>query len=420
MSHFFNKGFFGGGGFQPDEEDNEPQEIDNKKLYEVLGVDTKATPEEIKKAYRKLAVQHHPDKGGDPEMFKEINAANEVLSNEEKRQMYDKHGLEGLKNGGMSSGGFGDIFDMFFDPRRKGGRQEERQLKPTVKPVEVSLKEAYHGKTVTVNVDRQVVCGGCEGKGGIDPKKCTKCGGRGAVMKMAQLGPGMYTQTQAECKDCEGNGKVIEKKNICKTCQGKKMSSKNEKIEVVVPLGVPDEDKIVIKGKGNEHFEYKTGDLIVIVKIKPDENYKRVKNDLFIEKTISLIEALSGFSFNLDHLSDQLITIKTTPNTFISHKEVMKVNNMGMPFKNSPMTFGDLYVSFSVELPKSLNEKQLADLKKCLPPPLIKDVQTTKNSYELSKYNVSTHHNHDHHNGDEDGEDEDGHPGGQRVQCNQQ
>lgn len=424
---FFNRGFFGGQGFPQHEEEESHQEVDNKKLYEVLGVEQKATQDEIKKAFRKLAIQHHPDKGGDSEKFKEINAAYEILSNEEKRATYDKYGFEGLKSGGMGAGGFGDIFDIFFGGHggRRGGPRETPQLKPTVRTVEISLRDVYHGKTLNINVERQVVCSGCAGKGGIDPKTCTACKGKGAVLKMQQLGPGMYTQTQMECKDCNGSGKIIEKKNLCKECNGKKMATKNENIEVPIPGGTGEGEKILIHGKGNEHYEYRTGDLIVVVKIKPNATFRRTKNDLHIEKTISLIEALSGTSFNLDHLNDQLITIKTPAGVAINHKDTLKVPNLGMPHPKSPMTFGDLYVTFNVQLPDKLTNDQIAALKKILPAALHKDVQKTKNIYDLEK--ISDHHRSNgqgqsgpHAMEEEEYEEEGGHPHGQNIQCNQQ
>ena len=430
---FFNRGFFGGAGGFPgqgfpggEDEDSGPQEVDNKKLYEVLGVEQKATGEEIRKAFRKLAIQHHPDKGGDSEKFKEINAAYEILSNDEKRTTYDKFGFEGLKNGGMGSGGFGDIFDIFFNGGgRQRGPRETPQLKPTVRPVEITLRDAYHGKTVTISVERNVVCVGCHGKGGVDPKTCTACKGKGAILKMQQLGPNMYTQTQAECKDCSATGKIIEKKNICKDCNGKKMATKNEKIDVPIPGGVPDEDKILISAKGNEHPEYRTGDLIVIVKIKPHAVFKRNKNDLYIDKSISLVEALTGFSFNLEHLSDQKVTIKSTPGAMVSHKDVMSVSNLGMPHPKSPMSHGNLYITFNVQMPDKLSAEQIETLKKVLPEPLHKDVAKTKQTYELEKHTESKSNGHrngpSHHQEDEEEEEEEmGGQRGQNVQCNQQ
>lgn len=419
---FFNHGFFGRGFPGQEMEDESPKEVDNKKLYEVLEVDQKATTEEIKRAFRKLAIKFHPDKGGDPEKFKEINAAYEVLSNEEKRKTYDRFGLDGLKNDGMNASGFGDIFDIFMGGRKRGPR-ETPQLKPTVRPVEISLRDAYHGKTVTINVERNVVCGGCQGKGGSDPKNCTTCKGKGVVVKMQQLAPGMFTQTQAECRDCSGNGKIIEKKNLCKECGGKKMAVKNEKIEVPIPGGTPDEDKIVVSGKGNEHPEYRTGDLIIIVKVKPHPTFKRVNNHLHMEMTISLIEALTGFSFNLEHLNDHTVTIASPPGNMVSHKETMKVNNMGMPHPRSPMSFGDLFITFMVQLPDALTADQVAALRKVLPNALHTDVLKTKNVYELQKCAEPKQNGHAggmHGAEEEEEEEEAGGHHTQGIQCNQQ
>ena len=430
MAHFFNKGFFGGGfpgGFHGEDESENPQEIDNQKLYEVLGVSQTATQDEIKKAFRKLAIQHHPDKGGDQELFKEINAAYEILSNEEKRQIYDKHGFEGLKNGGMGASGFGDIFDLFTGGRGGHGRQREQpKMKPTVRPIEITLKESFNGKTTEMMVERSVLCQSCNGKGGIDPKNCGKCKGKGSIVKMTQLGPGMYSQSEVHCPDCNGSGKIIEKKNLCKECNGKKILTKNEKVEVMIPIGTPDDDKIVIKGKGNEHFEASPGDLIIVVKIKEHPIFRRIKNDLHIEKKISLLESLIGFSFNLEHLNDQLITIDCPSSTPVSHKQTLKVNNLGMPHKNSPMSMGDLYISFQVELPKTLSESQVEMLKKCLPPPLHSNIQKTKNNYQLEvvseqkkdQHGKGSTNGYNHHETEEEDDEDQG--GRQNVRCAQQ
>lgn len=430
MAGFFKGGFFGGGmGMDGEDDDSSPSELDNKKLYEVLGVPTTATQDEIKKAFRKLAIQTHPDKGGDPERFKEVNAAYEVLSKPEKREIYDKYGFKGLK-GPNENSGFGDIFDIFFGGRR-GQRQprETPQLKPTVRQVDITLDEAFHGKMVYLDVERLALCVSCDGKGGIDPKTCGACKGRGVVTRMIQLGPGMYTQSQADCTDCQGNGKIIEKKNICKECKGQKLNKKTEKIEVPIPVGIPDEEKVIIKGKGNEHFEYRTGDLVVVVKIKDHPLYKRIKNDLHIEKKIALIEALSGFAFNIDHLNTHKITIQTQQGDITQHKQVKIVANLGMPHYKSPLSHGDLYVHFTVEFPKTMTPAQIEALSKVLPPPLLPKAVVTKNVYELNK--VADGVAHDKLNGQgshsrqfEEEEDDEpghgGHPGGQRIECNQQ
>merc|ERR1740139_1761821 len=198
MAHFFSggfPGFGGGGGFPPGmggDEMDEERDVDTNKLYEALNVEKSATPNEIKKAYHKLAKVHHPDRGGDPEKFKEIAAANEVLSNPEKRETYDKYGLEGLKDGGM--GGAGDIFDLFGMGGGRGGRRQQsnetRKTKPTMKEVQVKLEEVYNGKVVKLPIKKRICCEACEGKGGKNIKTCTDCKGQGYKIKTQMIGPG--------------------------------------------------------------------------------------------------------------------------------------------------------------------------------------------------------------------------------------
>ena len=132
-----------------------------------------------------MARQHHPDKGGDQEKFKEINAAYEILSNEEKRKIYDQYGFEGLKSGGLGQSGFGDIFDIFFGHhRQQSGPRETPQLKPLIRNLEVTLSDVYNGKMMNIGVERMVLCQGCEGKGGANPITCSTCKGKGVVIRM--------------------------------------------------------------------------------------------------------------------------------------------------------------------------------------------------------------------------------------------
>lgn len=426
MAHFFNQGFFGGmggmgggmGGF--DHDDEETGEVDNKQLYEALELPQNASQDDIKKAYKKLVRVHHPDKGGDEKHFKEVQAAYEVLNDPEKRKMYDKYGLEGLKSGGMSKGGFGDIFDIFFGGggRRAGGPRETPQLKPTVVGLKLTLSDVYHGKMAHVDVTRKALCEGCHGKGGSEVEKCTPCKGRGVVIKMVQLGPGMYSQSQADCGECKGTGEKIKKENICKTCKGNKLVEKKEKVEVPIAPGVAENEKIVISGKGNEHPEYRTGDLVVVTQIEEDKVYKRSKNDLIIEKSISLIEALAGFEFNLQHLNGQEITIKTSPGDILQHKAARRIPDLGMPKYKEAFSHGDLIIIFEIVLPAKFSDQQIAELRKCLPKPLLQPAKPTKNTYTLEKHDMSSNHKASEQYEEED--EDDHHGGGQRVQCNQQ
>lgn len=437
MAHFFKEHFFGGGGgegggFGGGFGGEEEKEIDNKKLYEVLGVKKEATPTEIKKAFKKMAIKHHPDRGGDAEKFKECNAAYEVLSNTEKRSTYDKYGFDGLKSGGMSSGGFGDIFDIFFGGRGGGGGRRQRetpQMKPTVKQAKISLHDAFHGKMLHVEVERKRVCLDCSGKGGSEVQICKKCKGKGIVVKLVQMGPGMYSQSQAYCPDCSGEGKTIKKEHLCKGCKGDKILVKTETVEVPIETGCPDKAKLKVPGKGNEHPEYRAGDLYVIIEVKNHDVFTRKGSDLHITKKVGLIEALSGFSFNLSHLNDTDVTISVPAKTVVRHLDVMRVRNLGMPKYKESLSFGDLYVNFEVLCPKNLSTDQIAKLSELLPKGVLPPVVPTKNTYKLENVSKSGKKKYKQHQGhghmeqeeeyEEEGEGQEG-PGGQRVECNHQ
>ena len=209
-----------------------PKEVDNSKYYELLGVDKKASYDEIRKAFRKLALKNHPDRGGDKEKFQELNAAYEVLSDKEKRDLYDKYGEDGVKDGGR--GGGMDISDLFGFG---GGRRQEagpKKGKPVMHPMKLSLEEVYAGKQTKIAVNRERICAACEGRGGKEGavQKCPTCKGRGVVVKMQQLGPGMYTQSQGPCDECRGKGEIIDEKNKCKECNGKKVKKEKKIIDV--------------------------------------------------------------------------------------------------------------------------------------------------------------------------------------------
>ena len=407
-----------GGGFEGPEED--AGEVDNKQLYEALELSTSATQEDIKKAYKRLVRVHHPDKGGDEKKFKEVQAAYEVLNDPEKRKMYDKYGLEGLKSGGMSQGGFGDIFDVFFGGGRRAGPRQTPQLKPTVVGMKLTLEDVYHGKMGYVDVDRKVLCQGCNGKGGSEVEKCTGCKGRGVVVKMVQLGPGMYSQSQADCGECKGTGEKIKKEHICKSCKGNKLIEKKEKVEVPVAPGLSDNEKIVIAGKGNEHPEYRTGDLVVIAQIEEHPLFKRSKNDLILEKSIALIEALSGFAFNLQHLNGQEVTIKTGPGDIVQHKAARRIPDLGMPKYKESFAHGDLIIVFNIVMPDKLTEQQIAELSKILPKGLLAAPKQTKNVYLLEKHDIKVQHKFSEQQEEEEDEEHYHGGGGQRVECNQQ
>jgi DnaJ family protein A protein 2 len=173
------------------------KDVDTNKYYDLIGVPKTASTDEIKKAFRKKALKEHPDKGGDPEKFKDLSVAYEVLSDPEKRKLYDQFGEEGVRDGGGGASGFGDIFDLFGMGGRGGGqaRQGPKKGKPVAHPVKCTLEDLYNGKTAKVVVNRDRICSKCEGKGGKAGavQTCKGCNGKGMRTVMQMLGPGMYS-----------------------------------------------------------------------------------------------------------------------------------------------------------------------------------------------------------------------------------
>jgi len=427
---FFGGGFPGfgghGHGHGHDEDDSSRGEVDNKEFYEILEVAPTANQEEIKKSYRKKVIKAHPDKGGDIEEFKKLQAAYEVLSNPEKREIYDKYGLDGLReDGGSGMDPFEGMFGGLFG-RGRGGKQQQQQrkVKPIVKDLTVTLEEVYVGKMKKVTFDRQRNCQGCDGKGGKDAKKCTTCKGQGMVEKVVQLAPGFITQTRSHCSTCKGEGTVYDKGNVCKDCKGEKVKRETKTIEVPIESGAPNECPISFSGEGNEIPDVLAGDFVVRLIIEPHKRFERKGADLYYKKKISLYEALTGCAFYIEHLDGKKILVTTHQGEIITPGCKKQINNLGMPFYKDAMSHGNLYITFDVEFPKPNQLKNAADLKNVLPVPkdLLTNVDKTKSElledFDSEGVNASAEGGRGRRHDDD--EDEDGMPQGQRVQCAQQ
>jgi len=334
------------------------RDVDTTKLYETLGVDKNADEKEIKKAYRKLAVKHHPDKGGDEHKFKEVSAAYEVLSDKEKRAKYDKYGLEGLSDEGGGGGGADDLFSMFFGGG--GSRRGPRKGESINHPIKVSLEDLYNSKTVKLAINRQVIVGDKQ------PKVCDTCEGQGVVIELRQIALGMVQQVQ---RKCTAPGCIDG--YIYKTKKERKV------LEVHVEKGMKNGQKITFRGMADEKPNMETGDINFIVQEKEHELFKRKGADLLISKTLSLNEALCGFEWSITHLDKREVIIKSRPGEVIKPETlqgqpfVKIVSGEGMPSKGNPFAKGDLYVLFRVEFPSDgeLDEKTVNVLKETLPDP---------------------------------------------------
>jgi len=354
------------------------------EYYERLGVEVDSNSEEIKKAYRKMAIKYHPDKNLDnpeaAEKFKEISEAYEVLSDANKRELYNKYGKEGLKEGGFHAHSAADIFEQFFGQGFGGifggggrGRGGPVQGEDIVHQINVSLEDLYNGKTAKLAVTRDVLCEKCSGTGSKKAGgnvRCTTCEGRGVRFIVKQIGPGMIQQMQTVCQDCSGKGEIIKEEDKCEDCQGKKVKKDKKVLEVHIEKGMRDDQKIVFAGMSNEAPGVEPGDVIFVLKQKPHEVFKRSGKDLYMEHTITLIEALAGTSLTVTHLDKRVLLVKTTEGDVIKPGDVRAIHNEGMPTHKDPFDKGQLIIKFDVQFPApgTLSKPQLKQLEGILPP----------------------------------------------------
>lgn len=330
------------------------------ELYEHLEIPKTATAAEIKKAYRKLALQKHPDKGGDPEEFKKIQASYEVLKDPEKREKYDQYGLEGLEEGGMGGGDADDIFSALFGGRRGGRRQSSgpRKGQDVKHPLKVSLEDLYKGKTAKLAISRDKIVG--------DPKQCSTCNGRGAIVRLRQLGPGMVQQIQQQCPDCGGTGFSFKKQK------------ERQVLEVHIEPGMNHEEKIRFPGMSDEQPNTEPGDIVFVLQEKPHAVFKRKHSDLLIQKEVTLQEALCGYEFLVNHLDGRKILVKSKPGEIIKPEAtqgepyIKCVEGEGMPKKGTGgFEKGRLFIFFRIVFPEmgALGPDEIATLKSVLPGP---------------------------------------------------
>lgn len=344
----------------------------SKDYYRDLGLEKGAGDDEIKRAYRKLAMKYHPDKNqGNEEAeskFKEINEAYQVLSDPDKKAKYDQYGTADF-NGGFGGGsggfdfdfggmgGFGDIFDTFFGG--SGGSSRRRNGPIPGDDLEYSLnltfEEAIFGVEKEISITRKENCDTCSGSGaepGTSSKTCDKCSGSGQikVQRRTQLGNFVTTTT---CDKCNGAGKIIEKP--CNTCRGKGSLRKNRKITVKIPAGVDTGNIIPLRGQG-EHGQNggQPGDLYVRLRVQGSKKFTRKGNDIYIDTHISIGQATLGTSITVETVHGKVeysIPAGTQSGT------LFRLKGKGVPKVNSSV-IGDQYVKVIVDIPKNLNDKQ--------------------------------------------------------------
>jgi molecular chaperone DnaJ len=337
-----------------------------RDYYEILGVEKNASEAELKKAYRRLAMKHHPDRNpGDQsaeDKFKEAKEAYEVLSEPRKRAAYDQFGHAGVESGGMGGGGpgdfgggFGDIFetvfgDMFGAGRGGGGRRVYRGADLRY-DLSLNLEEAVAGTEVKIRVPKEVTCEACHGSGakkGTSPVTCPTCGGRGQV-RMQQ---GFFSIQQA-CPHCRGSGKYIE--HPCPTCQGSGVTQESKTLSVKIPAGVDTGDRIRLSGEGGAGPSGgPAGDLYVQINVRPHPIFTREDSHLYCEVPINMVIAALGGELEVPTLDGRAI-LKIPPGTQ-THKLFRLVGKGIRPVRGGPV--GDLHCRVVVETPVKLTERQ--------------------------------------------------------------
>jgi len=406
------------------------------KLYDILGVAPDANESAIKKAYLKMARQYHPDKNPEgAEKFKEIQVAYEVLSDPEKKEVYDKYGEEGLKEG-MGGSGFDqeDLFSFFGFPgfggarRGGGGPPRKRKGKDVMSAYPVTLEDLYKGKETKFQIDKTILCVLCKGKGSAKPNsvtKCQTCDGSGVTVTMRPLGFGMMQQLQERCRQCGGEGEVIKAKDRCKKCNGNKVNEESKTLDVFIDKGMQHGQKIVFKEEGDQQPDIIPGDVILVLQQKDHTVFKRDGDDLLIEKKILLVEALCGFKFTVTHLDGRVLVIKSKEKEIIRPGDIKSVENEGMPKHRNPVNKGNLLIKFEIEFPAdgTITSASAKSLAQALPKPKDVTIPTDAEECWLSSFNVQT--NGGRRRGreaydDEGSSDEDGPSGPGGVACHQQ
>lgn len=342
----------------------------SKDYYSLLGVNKSASPVEIKKAYRKKAHEHHPDKGGDAEKFKEINEAYQILGNPEKKAQFDQFGSafnqaggQDGGYGGFSSQGFNinldDLGDMFGDFFGGGGSRESSQGSKRGNDIEtlvnIDFKEAIFGTEKEIKLTKNNKCDHCDGHGvepGASIDTCKTCKGKGRVTRIQRTILGAM-QVQASCSDCGGDGKTFSKK--CVKCTGVGVTRGQANIKVRIPAGIDSEQSIRLNGQGDAGYNCATpGDLYLLVRVKPDLKFKRIGDTIYSREEISFTQAALGDKIEIETVNG-LLKLSIPDGTQNGTK--FKLRDKGVPHINKK-TRGDHLVEIFVKTPTKLSRAQ--------------------------------------------------------------
>ncbi len=346
-----------------------------KNYYDILGVKKEATQDEIKKAFRKKAHEHHPDKeSGDADKFKELNEAYQTIGNEQKRKQYDQFGSAGANyqdfsrsqggnpfgQGGFSQsnvnfdfGDLGDVFGSFFGGG-SGAKTQSSRGADIETQITIDFHESIFGIEKNIELSKKITCHHCHGNGAEPGSKisdCHDCNGTGKISSVQQTMLGAF-QTQRICPNCQGEGKTYEKK--CKTCSGSGTEYGTEKIKVMIPAGIEDGQQIRLSGKGESSPKGVAGDLYINIRVISSQKFQRVGDDIKSDYHISVSQAILGDKIDIETV-DGSVTLKIPAGTQ-SHT-IFKLADKGVPHLRARGR-GHHFVQVIIDIPKSLDKKQ--------------------------------------------------------------
>jgi len=335
----------------------------NKDYYKVLGVDKKASQDDVKKAFRKLAHKYHPDKkGGNEQKFKEVNEAYQVLSNNKKRAEYDTYGqsfsggsagaqgFSGFNAQGFEGVDFGDIFGDFFAGAQNNKRK--RRGNDISVDIEISFENAVFGVDRTLVITKTHSCKECKGSGaknGTEMKMCSTCNGKGKLHEERRSIFGTFA-TMRDCDSCLGVGSIPKEK--CKECRGVGIKNGQQEIKIRIPAGIRDGEIIRLSGKGEAVPHGLTGDLYIRIHVSKHSTFTREGNNIVMDLNIKLSDAILGEEYSIKTL-DGSIKLKIPGGVSIG--EILRVKGKGVPFSDGKR--GDLLVKLNIQIPKKLSRK---------------------------------------------------------------
>jgi DnaJ family protein A protein 2 len=409
------------------------------KYYDILGVSPNATEQELKKAYKTNALKYHPDKNpgnaAAEQKFKEISHAYEILSDPQKRQLYDQYGEAGLE-GGAGGGGGGmaaeELFAQFFGGGGLGGgfggmfssmnHQRGPAKAKTIHHVHnVSLEDIYRGKVSKLALQRSIICPKCEGRGGKEGavRKCPGCDGHGMKTMLRHMGP-MIQRFQTVCQDCNGEGEIIKDKDRCKQCLGKKTVVDRKVLHVHVDRGVKSGTKVEFRGEGDQAPGILAGDVVFQIEQKPHPRFTRRDDDLMYRAEIDLVTALAGGTIYIEHLDDRWLSVDILPGEAIAPGALKMIRGQGMPSYRHH-DYGNMYIQFDVKFPEknwTENPAAFEALRKFLPAPeLVNTPPADAMTEPADLEDVDASSSSRGFNGAAADDDEEHEPHAERVQC---